>query len=58
VVVQRFDASQENVRKLEYGMDYDRFRRIWRFYLLPLGKIFASCDGEYNGNGHYLLVHS
>jgi cyclopropane-fatty-acyl-phospholipid synthase len=56
--LQRFDASQESVRNLEYGMDYDRFRRIWRFYLLMLGTIFASCDGEYNGNGQYLLTHT
>ena len=38
-------------------MDYARFRRLWRFYLLMLGTIFASCDGEYNGNGNYLLTH-
>lgn len=56
--LQRFDATQESVRTLDYGMDYERFRRIWRFYLLLLGTIFASCDGEYNGNGQYLLVHS
>jgi cyclopropane-fatty-acyl-phospholipid synthase len=56
--LQRFDASQQEVRNLDYGMDYERFRRIWRFYLLLLGTIFASCDGEYNGNGQYLLVHS
>jgi cyclopropane-fatty-acyl-phospholipid synthase len=54
----RFDATQESARTLDYGMDYERFRRIWRFYLLLLGTIFASCDGEYNGNGQYLLVHS
>jgi cyclopropane-fatty-acyl-phospholipid synthase len=53
----RFDASQDLVRNLDYGMDYARFRRLWRFYLLMLGTIFASCDGEYNGNGNYLLTH-
>lgn len=52
----RFDASQEDVKGLDYGMPYSRFRRIWRFYLLLLGTIFATCDGEYNGNGQYLMV--
>ena len=54
----RFDASQDLVRNLDYGMDYARFRRLWRFYLLMLGTIFATCDGEYNGNGNYLLTHA
>jgi cyclopropane-fatty-acyl-phospholipid synthase len=56
--LQRFDASQELVKHLDYGMDYAKFRRIWRFYLLLLGTIFESCEGEYNGNGQYLLVHT
>jgi cyclopropane-fatty-acyl-phospholipid synthase len=54
----RFDASQHIVKDLDYGMSYARFRRIWRFYLLLLGTIFATCDGEYNGNGQYLLVRA
>ena len=54
----RFDDSQHLVSGLDYGMDYARFRRIWRFYLLLLGTIFASCDGEFNGNGNYLLTHA
>jgi len=54
----RFDESQHLVRDLDYGMDYAKFRRIWRFYLLMLGTIFSSCDGEYNGNGNYLLTHA
>jgi cyclopropane-fatty-acyl-phospholipid synthase len=52
----RFDASQEDIKTLDYGMPYARFRRIWRFYLILLGTIFAVCDGEYNGNGQYLMV--
>jgi cyclopropane-fatty-acyl-phospholipid synthase len=55
--LQRFDDSQEMVKSLDYGMDYAKFRRIWRFYLLMLGTIFATCDGEYNGNGQYLMTH-
>ncbi|PSN19517.1 SAM-dependent methyltransferase [filamentous cyanobacterium CCP5] len=52
----RFDASQDFVKDLEYGMNYAKFRRMWRFYLLMLGTIFATCDGEYNGNGQFLLT--
>jgi len=53
-----FDARQGEFQGLDYGMDYARFRRIWRFYLIMLGTIFATCDGEYNGNGQYLLTHA
>jgi cyclopropane-fatty-acyl-phospholipid synthase len=35
--LERFDDSQEIVKHLDYGMDYAKFRRIWRFYLLMLG---------------------
>ena len=56
--LERFDDSQEIAKSLYYGMEYAKFRRIWRFYLLLLGTIFATCDGEYNGNGQYLLTHS
>jgi cyclopropane-fatty-acyl-phospholipid synthase len=54
--LQRFDESQEVVKSLDYGMDYAKFRRIWRFYLLFLGTAIGSCDGEYNGNGQYLMT--
>lgn len=54
----RFDASQADVSQLDYGIDYAQFRRIWRFYLLLLGTIFATAQGEYNGNGNYLLTHA
>jgi cyclopropane-fatty-acyl-phospholipid synthase len=56
--LRRFDEHQDTIKQLEYSMDYAKFRRIWRFYLLLLGTIFATCDGEYNGNGQYLLIHS
>ena len=56
--LQRFDDSQATVKLLDYGMDYAKFRRIWRFYLLLMGTAFATCDGEYNGNGQYLLTHA
>lgn len=56
--LRRFDDHQESIKHLDYGMDYAKFRRIWRLYLLMLGTIFATCDGEYNGNGQYLMVHT
>ena len=56
--LERFDRSQDSIRALDYGMEYSRFRRIWRFYLLMLGTTFATCDGEYNGNGQYLMTHA
>ena len=56
--LKNFDNNQAFVKDLNYGMDYAKFRRIWRFYLLWLGRSFAACEGEYNGNGQFLLVHA
>ncbi len=56
--LQRFDDHQASIKLLDYHMDYAKFRRIWRFYLLLLGAAFATCDGEYNGNGQYLMTHA
>ncbi len=53
-----FDDNQATIKDLNYGMDYAKFRRIWRFYLIWFICNFASCDGEYNGNGQYLMVHA
>jgi len=53
-----FDNNQASIKELNYGMDYAKFRRIWRFYLIWFVCNFASCDGEYNGNGQFLLVHT
>ncbi|MBE9199767.1 MULTISPECIES: class I SAM-dependent methyltransferase [unclassified Nodularia (in: cyanobacteria)] len=53
-----FDNNQATIQHLNYGIDYAKFRRIWRFYLIWFIRNFASCDGEYNGNGQYLMVHS
>ena len=54
--LKNFDDSQAEVKTLDYGMDYNKFRRIWRFYLIWFVSNFASCDGEINGNGQYLMV--
>jgi len=56
--LKNFDDHQAIVKDLNYGMDYAKFRRIWRFYLMWFVANFASCNGEYNGNGQYLLVHA
>lgn len=56
--LQNFDDNQATVKTLNYGMDYAKFRRIWRFYLIWFVRNFASCDGEYNGNGQFLMVHA
>ena len=53
-----FDNNQASIKELSYGMDYAKFRRIWRFYLIWFVCNFASCDGEYNGNGQFLMVHT
>ena len=56
--LQNFDDNQATIKTLNYGMDYTKFRRIWRFYLIWFIRNFASCDGEYNGNGQFLMVHA
>ena len=56
--LKNFDESYELVKDLDYGIDFARFRRIWRFYLIWLGTNFGCCDGEINGNGQFLMVHA
>jgi cyclopropane-fatty-acyl-phospholipid synthase len=56
--LKNFDDNYDYVKGLEYGLDFAKFRRIWRFYLIWFVANFASCDGEINGNGQFLLVHA
>jgi cyclopropane-fatty-acyl-phospholipid synthase len=56
--LKNFDDNQETIKELNYGMEYGKFRRMWRFYLFWTSRNFASCDGEYNGNGQYLMTHA
>lgn len=56
--LKNFDDNQAYFGDLDYGIDFAKFRRIWRFYLIWFVSNFASCDGEINGNGQFLLVHS
>ena len=51
-----FDANQDQIKTLNYGMDYGQFRRMWRLYLLLCISYFEACNGEVLGNGQYLLV--
>ena len=56
--LQNFDDSYLYVKDLDYGINFSKFRRIWRFYLMWFVANFASCDGEINGNAQYLMVHA
>ncbi|MGB3300474.1 MAG: hypothetical protein WBA76_19605, partial [Phormidesmis sp.] len=56
--LKNFDGNQDYFGDLDYGMDFAKFRRIWRFYLIWFVRNFASCEGEINGNGQFLLVHA
>lgn len=51
-----FDANQDRIKTLNYGMDYERFRRMWRLYLLCCIAFFEAGNGQVLGNGQYLLV--
>lgn len=53
-----FDENQEEIQTLNYGMNYQKFRRIWRLYLLWCIAYFESCNGEILGNGQYLMTHA
>ncbi len=56
--LKNFDAHQDKIKTLNYGMDYARFRRMWRLYLLLCRAYFETCNGEFLGNGQYLLVRN
>ncbi len=53
-----FDRSQNFVKDLDYRMNYDRFRRLWRLYLMCCIAHFDGCKGEILGNGQYLMVRA
>lgn len=56
--LKNFDLNQDQIKGLNFGMDYARFRRMWRLYLLWCIAYFDSCQGEILGNGQYLMVHA
>jgi cyclopropane-fatty-acyl-phospholipid synthase len=51
-----FDNNQEYLKTLNYGMEYGRFRRMWRLYLMWCIAYFDACNGEVLGNGQYLMT--
>jgi cyclopropane-fatty-acyl-phospholipid synthase len=51
-----FDQNQEYLKTLNYGMNYPKFRRIWRLYLLWIISFFGACEGKVLGNGQYLMI--
>jgi cyclopropane-fatty-acyl-phospholipid synthase len=53
-----FDQNQAQVKDLNYGMNYAKFRRLWRLYLFLCIHYFDGWDGQILGNGQYLLVHT
>jgi cyclopropane-fatty-acyl-phospholipid synthase len=55
VWLHNFDQNQEYLKTLNYGMNYGKFRRIWRLYLLWCIAFFDACNGEILGNAQYLL---
>ncbi len=50
-----FDAHQKEISRLDVGMDYAKFRRIWRLYLILCIAYFDMDGGRLLGNAQYLL---
>jgi cyclopropane-fatty-acyl-phospholipid synthase len=50
-----FDAHQQEIAGLDVGMDYAKFRRIWRLYLILCMAYFDMDRGRLLGNAQYLL---
>ena len=55
--LQNFDAQQDEIQNLDFSMDYSKFRRIWRFYLILCMAYFDMAQGQLLGNAQYLLTH-
>ena len=53
-----FDRHQNVIQTLDYGMNYGRFRRIWRLYLIWCIAYFEAGRGKFLGNGQYLMVRN
>ncbi len=55
--LKNFDKYQDDISSLNYGIEYPKFRRLWRLYLLWCIAYFETCDGTILGNGQYLMEH-
>lgn len=58
VWLSNFDQNQEYLKTLDYSMNYAKFRRMWRLFLISCIAIFEACEGEVLGNAQYLMVKS
>ena len=56
--LKNFDDNQDVIKTLDFGMNYSRFRRIWRLYLQWCIAYFEAGQGNFLGNGQYLMVRS
>lgn len=53
-----FDKHQGIIKNFDYGVDYARFRRMWRLYLQWCICYFSACQGAIFGNGQYLMIRN
>lgn len=51
-----FDDNQDAIKTLNFSMDYAKFRRIWRLYLIWCIAYFEAGQGNFLGNGQYLMI--
>ena len=56
--LKNFDDHQDVIKTLDFGMDYAKFRRIWRLYLIWCVAYFEAGQGKFLGNGQYLMVRN
>jgi cyclopropane-fatty-acyl-phospholipid synthase len=54
--LKNFDEHQQKIKNLDFNMDYTKFRRLWRLYLIWCIAYFDACNGEVLGNGQYLMI--
>ena len=54
--LKNFDEHQDEIKNLNFGTDYNKFRRIWRLYLIWCVAYFEAGRGDFLGNGQYLMV--
>jgi len=54
--LENFDRNQDIIKTLDFGQDYAKFRRIWRFYLILCAAYFEAGEGQFLGNGQYLMI--
>ncbi|NJL84391.1 MAG: methyltransferase domain-containing protein [Chloroflexaceae bacterium] len=54
--LKNFDRKGSKLEGLDYGIEFAKFRRLWRLYLLLCISHFERQDGQLLGNGQYLLI--